>query len=385
MSRITLLPLGLATALLLAATSVAWADPGVLEINATCAINSGCFAGDGPGYPVQITPAAPAKSFVLTSDLVPSNLDTDGIEVLANDVSIDLGGFAILGGACVGTNADCSPPGGGAVPAGDGIDAITSPPVVGLAVTNGRIVGMGRRGIDVGQNARISNVEVRWNGSIGLATAGQAAISDVVAFENGSTGVAIGSNSTATRVTSFGNASAGVTGSVGATLDQVTARGNDGSGISVTSHTTVRNSTSTGNGDGGTIDDGISCGAGSMIVNNAVEGNTGDGIDCQGDSTLIGNAVRNNDGDGIECDNSCTILDSSVVSNGDQSGDDGISCGQGCNVRGNTIRGSNFGNGISLGADSGYANNVVTANPGAGTVSGGVNSLGNLCNGGTCP
>ena len=30
---------------------------GVLEINHTCAVQTGCFSGDTPGYPVTITEA----------------------------------------------------------------------------------------------------------------------------------------------------------------------------------------------------------------------------------------------------------------------------------------------------------------------------------------
>ena len=62
--RTYLLPLY--TLLLLAFAGPALAVDGVVEINQTCAVNTGCFAGDTPGFPVTITVAG---SYRLTSNL----------------------------------------------------------------------------------------------------------------------------------------------------------------------------------------------------------------------------------------------------------------------------------------------------------------------------
>ncbi len=56
-------------------TSPALAVDGVLEINQACA-DSGCFSGDGAGFPVIISAAG---SYRLTSNLVVPNENTDGI------------------------------------------------------------------------------------------------------------------------------------------------------------------------------------------------------------------------------------------------------------------------------------------------------------------
>ncbi len=74
----------------------AFATDGVLEINQTCAVQTGCFAGDTAGLPVTITTAG---SYRLTSDLVVPS----GQAILCpfstcpDDVSIDLNGFTIDG------------------------------------------------------------------------------------------------------------------------------------------------------------------------------------------------------------------------------------------------------------------------------------------------
>jgi hypothetical protein len=62
--------------LLLVVASRAVAIDGVLEINQTCAVNTGCFAGDAPGFPVTISATG---SYELTSNLTATANNTDGI------------------------------------------------------------------------------------------------------------------------------------------------------------------------------------------------------------------------------------------------------------------------------------------------------------------
>ncbi len=51
--------------LILALATSAFATDGVLEINQTCAVQTGCFAGDTAGFPVEIDVAG---SYRLTSN-----------------------------------------------------------------------------------------------------------------------------------------------------------------------------------------------------------------------------------------------------------------------------------------------------------------------------
>ena len=77
------------------------------------------------------------------------------------------------------------------------------------------------------------------------------------------------------------------------------------------------------------------------------------------------------------------ISENAVFDNGNSTGDSGIECGQGCNVRENTIRQS-FGFGLTLSFESGYADNVFSNNT-AESIVGGFNLGGNLCDPGLCP
>jgi len=133
-----------------AAAPAAFAADGRREISAACA-EIGCFAGDAPGFPVEIT--APG-SYLLTSDLdLPAG--TSGILLRANDIRIDLNGFAVRGPAVCAPGA-CAPVGGNPV----GIGYTGSPAAQRASVSNGSVVGIGGNGIRLGRASRVADVLV---------------------------------------------------------------------------------------------------------------------------------------------------------------------------------------------------------------------------------
>jgi hypothetical protein len=82
------------------------AADGVLEIGQTCAVQTGCHAGDAPGFPVTIDQPG---SFVLTSDLRVADANLDALQIQSDDVSIDLNGFTIVGPVdCTGLGSEVS-------------------------------------------------------------------------------------------------------------------------------------------------------------------------------------------------------------------------------------------------------------------------------------
>ncbi len=134
---------------------------GVLEINHALALLGGTVPGDAAGYPVTL---GVSGSYRLTSDLTQSNPTLPVIQVTATDVTIDLNGFAIRGsntctlatrnvnGVLVADSVTCT----GTSLTGHGI----SGSVDGLAVRNGKIVGVSGRGILAGDYAHIENVQI---------------------------------------------------------------------------------------------------------------------------------------------------------------------------------------------------------------------------------
>ena len=133
----------------------ALATDGVLEINQTCAVQTGCFAGDTAGYPITISTPG---SYRLTSNLIVPDENTDGIKVSTSSLTIDLNGFEIVRSGCEGASADCTPVSG----TGSGVE-YTSTTNRGISVKNGSITGMGGYGVFLGQQAEIDD-EARVHG-----------------------------------------------------------------------------------------------------------------------------------------------------------------------------------------------------------------------------
>jgi hypothetical protein len=150
-------------ALVSLATPALHAVDGAREIHQAC-VATGCFPGDPPGYPVLVT--APG-SYVLTSNLTVDQ-HTTAISVQTGNVTIDLGGFAILGPTrcTVGNPGSCAPLG-----AGRGIINVSNP-TGSLTVRNGVIEGMGSTGIVSqfdGSSGLFEQLTIKHCGSIGLA------------------------------------------------------------------------------------------------------------------------------------------------------------------------------------------------------------------------
>ena len=168
----------------LLATST-WAGDGVLEINQTCAKETGCFPGDTPGYPVTITGAA-GRSYRLTSDLGVSGQNTTAIEIAARDTTIDLAGFRIT---CTSftppsTLQPCSEAGPGT---GAGIVVDDESTSTGVEVGNGSIFGMPGDGVVLGRRGVLRDLRVSENGGDGIRTGSSSIVSGNNVFENGST------------------------------------------------------------------------------------------------------------------------------------------------------------------------------------------------------
>ncbi|MBA1145645.1 right-handed parallel beta-helix repeat-containing protein [Ectothiorhodospiraceae bacterium WFHF3C12] len=175
MSRLngTILALGLAFYL-----PTVMAGDGAIEINAAC-VPDGCFAGDDPGFPVEI---ASSGSYVLTSNLAVSDAVTTAIVIDSNNVTLDLNGFTVGGPVeCSGTPATCSTSG-----TGIGIDGY---PYSRIHVFNGNVVGFGDTGVVVGTAARLENLRVASNGIDGIDVGAGATITGCKVIRNGAVGI----------------------------------------------------------------------------------------------------------------------------------------------------------------------------------------------------
>lgn len=178
---------------------------GVVEINAARAMKGGVTATDLPGYPITI---ASSGSYRLTSDLdlrgLPDAANLTAIEITHVEVTLDLGGFSIIG-PNTGCPSACTASGNGR-----GIRAPNR-----AVIENGSVSGMGSEGILSSFLSRFSNLRLSGNGWHGLSLDG---------------GVFGEDSSIVLDVVSTGNAGAGVVASGIPLLRRVTASGNGGNG-----------------------------------------------------------------------------------------------------------------------------------------------------------
>ncbi len=161
---------------------------GVFEISDLCALTGGCFTGDSAGYPVTISAEG---SYVLTSGLMQTSVATSVIQISADNVSLDLNGFALKGSTvCTGIPViSCTGMGGG-----DGIRVIDSN---NTRIFNGSIIRMADDGIYANgssQNPWLDSLIIAENGNDGIQwdalASGQITNSSV--FRNRNNGLSLG-------------------------------------------------------------------------------------------------------------------------------------------------------------------------------------------------
>jgi hypothetical protein len=232
----------------------ALATDGVLEINQTCAVETGCFAGDTAGFPVTI---AATGSYLLTSDLdVTSESNPENvtaIDINTHGVHLDLNGFSIIGPGSTGT--------------GFGVDAAFFNEVT---VRNGTIRSMGDDGVRTDRRARIEELHVVENGGDGIFVDIYSIVNRNVAYMNGGVGIS------ANESTVHGNS----------------CHGNGGDGIDGNNGSSVWGNSSSSNGG-----DGIEVRFGSVVRGNGVRNNTGFGLNnSSGTSGYTENVFDGNNG-----------------------------------------------------------------------------------------
>jgi len=354
----------------------ALAVDGVLEINQTCAANTGCFSGDSAGYPVQIDGTA-GRSYRLTSDLFVPDVNTHGIYVVSPAISIDLNGFEIIRSDCVGGSlGPCTPASG----TGSGVAVLVpvSYSLEGVSVRNGSITGMGAHGVSLGKQSEARNLRVRWNRLDGIATLDASTITGNTLRENGAHGISALGGSTVTDNTASGNGANGIHLNDGCTIRANTIQANVSHGVEA-----GKNAIVIGNSASLNAGHGISVSSGSTLNDNTVSENFTDGISAAPGSTIVGNSVYYNSAHGITGGEGSTVKNNSANNNGG----DGIEIsGDGSSIRDNTMR-SNGGYGLNItgSTENGYGENVFSGNV-LGHVTGGTQLGQNLC-GGTlvCP
>ena len=183
-------PLGVAAALLTAMP--AFAIDGVTLIDQNKALAGNVTPGDTPGFPITISLPG---SYRLAGNLTVADVNTSAIQIAADNVTLDLNGFAISGP--LDCSRGCNP---SSVGSGIGVRTFPEPgqlPRFGITVRNGTIQGMGSHGIELNGDASVvEHINVRFNGHNGISLiagfdgAGSTA-RDSNAVRNGDVGISV--------------------------------------------------------------------------------------------------------------------------------------------------------------------------------------------------
>jgi hypothetical protein len=238
-------------------------------------------------------------SYVLTSDIrdcIPcDDLPTNGIIIAANDVTLDMNGFALVG-----------------APGNSLSGIVVQNGLTNVVITNGVVRDWDGQGIDASgaRNARLDNVRVSDNEGSGILLGFSGIVSFATASGNGGQGIAVAPGSLISHCTATGNLQDGLVATPtavpnGSTISDSTARSNGGSGILAGDGTTIVDCNADLNGGHG-----ISTGVGCTIRGNTVASNAGDGI-LTIDSLVHSNSSSFNTGANINATSS-TVIDNHV-------------------------------------------------------------------------
>jgi len=261
-------------------------------------------------------------SYVLTANLVmPTSCNKDAIDITANNVTLDLGGYSIIGTG-----------------AGTGI-GISGSHSSSVTVKNGIVTRFPGDGILLGANATVEDVTSSSNASASNGNGVQ--ITNGIVRRVHATGNSIGIFASATNVPSL--------------ITESDASNNTLGGISANLGT-ISNDTALFNGSSNSAY-GIRC-ADASVLGNEVE-NNGVGITCNSAGATIANNTSNHNRDqGIGATGQ--IFNNTVSFNGGA----GIVVQDGpSSVISNSV-GNNAGYGIDMGTNTSYGNNQIYENSG---------------------
>jgi hypothetical protein len=326
----------------------------VLTSLLTCAAQAACIEvnslpGDGTAVFVINQPG----SYCLGSNVV-GVAGKNGIKIDADNVTLDLAGFAVLG-------------------AGNSLNGIVINNHFHIVVRNGSISGWGSHGLDgtngalsriedlrtdansgnglvINSGSQVNNCVAAQNTGDGIAVSNNVLVTGCVSSLNGGHGFGLGTACTIKSCLAFGNTGAGITtGGVNyLTVIDCNANTNTGGGIAARARAFITSSTAEGNGVVG-----ISVGASSTVSNCHASGNTGDGIIASNGSAVTSCTASANTGDGIEVNNLSRVEGNTCEENGVERADGaGVHVtGRANRIDGNTVARNVRGIDIDLGGN----------------------------------
>jgi len=246
----------------------------------------------GVGTQIKSLPASISSPgfYYITRDLSCA-VGSHGITITADNVTLDLMGFSLVG-----------PGGKGAY------DGIYMSGRANVEIRNGTVRNFLRRGIcddnSGGTGHRIINIRARDNGTSGIYLVGTSHMVERCAAvgNGGGPGIFTSTGSTVTGNTCYDNSTSGIYTSIGSTVTGNTCYDNTNCGIYASVGSTVTGNTCYANGS-----DGITADSGSTVTGNTCRGNTSYGINLSGNSLADQNTATNNSTGNISSCVTCTF------------------------------------------------------------------------------
>jgi hypothetical protein len=173
-------------------------------------------------FPIKITNPG---SYKLVGNITVPNANTTAILIQANNVTIDLNGFSIIGPTvCSGTPTVCSSTGSGM-----GIDAINNNPM-NTKIINGSIQGMGQNGIGIFVGS-VDGVHAYSNGALGIGVY-IGMVNNSMSLVNGLSGIEV-NNGTVSGNTSGSNGADGIRAAASGIVSNNNIFSNKGFGLAI--------------------------------------------------------------------------------------------------------------------------------------------------------
>jgi hypothetical protein len=164
-----------------------YAVDGVTLIEPSRVARGGITPGDAPGFPITISQPG---SYRLAGNLTVTDMFTTAIEITANNVTLDLNGFSIIGpNVCTPNPTMCNHSSGGGVGVHAGSFSAGTVAPDGVRVMNGTVRGMGFHGVRLmGDGTAVERVHTHSNGGPGIVV-GDGSVTDSSAILNGGAGI----------------------------------------------------------------------------------------------------------------------------------------------------------------------------------------------------
>ena len=290
----------------------------------TCAAQATCIEVNSVNTPGDATAEfviSQPGSYCLANNIVGES-GKSGIRIDADSVTLDLGGFAMLGvsgslsGVLINSHIHIVVRNGSVSGWGiDGVDGSTA----GLArIDDLRADANTGAGISINSGSQVNNCVAAQNGGVGMGGSNDVLVTGCVSSLNGSHGFQFGGGSILKSCLAYNNGGAGITTSSVSSLTVIdcNAHFNTGFGIAGPKRTFVTGSTGEENRGGG-----ISVGGSSTVSNCNASGNTGIGIIASAGSAVTGCTASGNTGDGIQVDNLARVEGNTCQGNGAGGGD----------------------------------------------------------------